>query len=205
MRRTPIRLTTIGSPPTSRLPTTWWRTGPSTSEQDAHTSPIEGASQAANIVEVTVDSVPVAVTTAESLEVEKSLSGTVFQKEAQLTQRFQQYLEAHQREVMRYRIIPPGSTTLYSGHADITHNVLYEAKGSAQRMSVRLALGQALDYGRYIEGWRLAVLLPEAPAADLVELLELHDIDCVVETTPESFIDMTSLNRCPSLECRFTE
>jgi hypothetical protein len=64
-------------------------------------------------------------------------------------------------------------------------------------MSVRLALGQVLDYGRYIEGSRLAVLLPEAPAADLVELLELYDVGCVVETTPENFIDMTALDRCP--------
>ena len=50
--------------------------------------------------------------------------------------------------------------------------MLYEAKGSAERMSIRLALGQVLDYGRYVEGSRLAILLPEAPAADLVELLE---------------------------------
>jgi hypothetical protein len=74
---------------------------------------------------------------------------------------------------------------------------VYEAKGSADRMSVRLSLGQVLDYGRYVEGSRLAVLLPEAPAADLVELLELHDVGCVVETTPEYFIDMTTLKRCP--------
>jgi hypothetical protein len=33
--------------------------------------------------------------------------------------------------------------------------------------------------------------------ADLVELLDLHDVGCVVETTPENFIDMTTLKRCP--------
>jgi len=39
-------------------------------------------------------------------------------------------------------------------------------------MSVRLAIGQVLDYGRFVDGSRLAVLLPEEPhAADLVELL----------------------------------
>jgi hypothetical protein len=99
--------------------------------------------------------------------------------------------------VLRYKIIPVGSTTLFSDLADITDNILYESKGSADRMAVRLALGQVLDYGRYITGSRLAVLLPEAPAADLVELLELHDVGCVVETTPGKFADMTSLNRCP--------
>ncbi|MGB8209205.1 MAG: hypothetical protein WCF69_16665 [Mycobacterium sp.] len=156
-----------------------------------------GASQAADIAQIAVDAVPVAVTNTESSQVEKSVSGLVLQNEAQLTRRFQRYLEDHHREVMRYRIIPVGSTTLYSDLADITDNVLYEAKGSADRMSVRLALGQVLDYGRYVEGSRLAILVPEAPAADLVELLELHDVGCVVETTPENFIDMTTLKRCP--------
>jgi hypothetical protein len=54
-----------------------------------------------------------------------------------------------------------------------------------------------LDYGRYVEGSRLAVLLPEAPAADLVELLEAHGVGCVVETTPGNFVDMTTLKCCP--------
>jgi hypothetical protein len=162
-----------------------------------HISTIEGAAQAAVVATVAVDAVPVAAVNIERSEVEKSVSGPVIQKEAQLTKRFQAYLEAHQREVMRYRIIPVGSATLYSDLADVTDNVLYEAKGSAERMSVRLALGQVLDYGRYVEGSRLAVLLPEAPAADLVELLEAHDVGCVVETTPDSFVDMTTLKCCP--------
>ena len=81
------------------------------------------------------------------------------------------YLEKHHREVKRYRIMT-GSATLYSDLADLTENILYEAKGSADRMSVRLAIGQVLDYGRFVDGSRLAVLLPEEPhAADLVELL----------------------------------
>jgi hypothetical protein len=64
-------------------------------------------------------------------------------------------------------------------------------------MSVRLALGQVLDYGRYVDGAYLAVLLPAPPVADLVELLENHDVGCVVETEPGMFLDMTSHNRCP--------
>jgi altronate dehydratase len=147
---------------------------------------------------VTVDTVhPVQALIAESTEVQKAVSGPVVQKEARLTERFQQYLEGHDHKVMRYQITPAGTATLYSDLADITENALYEAKGSADRMSVRLALGQVLDYGRYIEGSWLAVLLPEAPAADLVALLEQHDVGCVVEATPENFIDMTALKRCP--------
>ncbi|WP_155946647.1 restriction endonuclease [Mycobacterium sp. URHD0025] len=166
-------------------------------EGDPHVSTIEGAGQAAEIATVAVDSVPVAVVNIENSEVEKSVSGTVVQREAQLTDRFKAYLEAHHREVMRYRINPVGSATLYSDLADISDNILYEAKGSAERMSVRLAIGQVLDYGRYVGDSSLAVLLPESPAADLVELLEQLDIGCVVESSPGIFIDMTSLNRCP--------
>jgi hypothetical protein len=171
--------------------------GPVVIENDPQTSPIEGAERAARILTVAVDAVPLEVAATERSQVEKVVSGPVIQSETQLTGRFQEYLEGRGRKVLRYKIIPVGSTTLFSDLADITDNILYEAKGSADRMAVRLALGQVLDYGRYITGSRLAVLLPEAPAADLVELLELHDVGCVVETTPGTYADMTSLNRCP--------
>lgn len=150
-----------------------------------------------SVMAVRVDAVPAQVVSVESTDVEKLLSGKVIQREASLVERFQQHLESHGREVMRYRIVPQGSAALYSDLADVTDNIIYEAKGSAERMSVRLALGQVLDYGRYVEGSRLAILLPEVPAADLVELLEDHDVGCVVETTPDNFIDMTMLKRCP--------
>jgi nucleoid DNA-binding protein len=167
-------------------------------EAAAPINTISGASPAASVSVVTVDTVhPVEAIVAESKEVQKAVSGPVIQKEARLTKRFQQYLEGHGHKVMRYRITPAGTPTLYSDLADITDKTLFEAKGSADRMSVRLALGQVLDYGRYIEGLRLAVLLPEPPAADLVELLERHDVGCVVETTQKNFIDRTTLNRCP--------
>ena len=178
--------------------------GDEADEAAAPISAFAGVGAAAPAEVVTVDAVhPVQALqalVAESTEVQKAVSRPVIQKEARLTERFQQYLEGHHHEVMRYRITPTGTPTLYSDLADITANTLYEAKGAADRMSVRLALGQVLDYGRYIEGSRLAVLLPEAPAADLVELLELHDVGCVVETTPKNFVDRTTLNRCPGLK-----
>ena len=75
--------------------------GPVAACDDPHISTIEGASLAAAVATV-------AAVTIERSEVEKSVSGPVIQNEAQLTTRFQKYLEAHQREVMRYRIIPVG-------------------------------------------------------------------------------------------------
>lgn len=161
-------------------------------------SRIEGAPEVADVAAVSVDEVPIAaVNAAERTEVEKSISGSVVQSEALLAERFRAYLESQGRKVLHYKIIPQGATTLYSDLADVTCNVLYEAKGSSDRMSVRLALGQVLDYGRFVQDSRLAVLLPEPPMADLVELLEAHDVGCVVETTQGTFVDMTALERCP--------
>ncbi len=61
-------------------------------------------------------------------------------------------LEKHLRKVKRYWIIPAGPGALYSDLADVTEIVLYEAKGSVDPMSVHLALGQVLDYGRFVDG-----------------------------------------------------
>jgi hypothetical protein len=157
----------------------------------------QNTGEAPEVAAVAVDQVPLAAIPIERTEVRWSVSKAVTQKEAQLTSRFQAYLEEHERKVKRYRIIPVGSAALYSDLADVTENILYEAKGSADRMSVRLALGQVLDYGRFVGGSRLAVLLPEAPSDDLIELLEKHDVGCVVETTRNQFLDMTAHNRCP--------
>ena len=56
-------------------------------------------------------------------------------------------------------------------------------------------LGQVLDYGRFVPGSRVAVLLPEAPAADLIELFDRCGVRCVVETTPNEFLDRSTYNR----------
>jgi hypothetical protein len=68
-------------------------------------------------------------------------------------------------------------------------------------MSFRLALGQVLDYGRYVKqevpAMRLAVLLPDRPTDNLIELLQDHEIGCVVQTSPDVFNDTTLLGYCP--------
>jgi hypothetical protein len=51
-------------------------------------------------------------------------------------------------------------------------NLLVEAKASSERNSIRLAIGQLLDYARYFpERPRLAVLTPTKPAHDMLDLL----------------------------------
>ncbi len=145
---------------------------------------------------VAVDAVPPAAVNAERSDFERAASGTAVYNEAQLVSRFQTFLESHGHTVERYRITTPAGV-LYTDVADTSNAVLYEAKADADRMSVRLALGQLLDYGRYVQGTKLAVLLPEMPSADLVELLKNYLIGCVVESGPAQFTDATGLGRCP--------
>ncbi|WP_128645942.1 hypothetical protein [Rhodococcus sp. BS-15] len=78
--------------------------------------------------------------------------------------------------------------TLIADLFDNTNGVLYEAKASASREAVRMALGQLLDYRRHFKTPpALSVLLPEPPVGDLIELLREHGIGCVHESD-EGFV-----------------
>ena len=73
-------------------------------------------------------------------------------REFSLSERFSNYLLAQGREVGRLRIYPPGSRkALFTDIVDFSSNVLYEAKAASGRGHIREALGQLLDYSRYLE------------------------------------------------------
>lgn len=146
---------------------------------------------------VSVEDVPIAAMNIEWSEVERLTTNSVVYREARLTERFRSYLVTAGRVVVRYRITRPELPSLYTDLADATGKVIYEAKGTAERMSVRLALGQILDYGRCFNDMALAILLPSEPLPDLVELLTGHDVGCIVEHRDGVFTDLTSLGRCP--------
>lgn len=157
---------------------------------------------AAQVVQIAVDEVPLEALKTEAYEVECIAAVEVTRTEAALVDRFHQYLAAKNHRVRRYRITPDGSSRfIYPDLADTTSKVLYEAKGSVDRMAIRLALGQVLDYGRYVRRLvadvKLAVLLPEHPPEDMRALLEEHDVGCVVELGSGTFADLTPLARCP--------
>lgn len=174
------------------------RTGNVAVSIPASGGPSAGIAKSVEVTPIDVQEVPLEVVKRERAEFERANSGTATQREFGLTARFEAYLQAHGRDVRRYRISGVGSSALYSDLADVTENVLYEAKGSTDRMSIRLALGQILDYGRFVPSASLAVLLPDDTlGTDLVELLESHDVGCVVETEPNRFADLTQLGRCP--------
>ncbi len=66
----------------------------------------------------------------------------------------------------------------------------FEAKGTATRNSIRLAIGQLADYGRFPPSpSRRAVLLSERPRPDLETLLESQRIAAVWRTENDGFTD----------------
>jgi alkylated DNA nucleotide flippase Atl1 len=62
-----------------------------------------------------------------------------------------------------------------------SHRLLIEAKAGAGREYVRMALGQLLDYRRYVPAPApgLAVLLPVAPSRDMAALLAEHAVGVI--------------------------
>jgi hypothetical protein len=120
----------------------------------------------------------------ESLVRKASEESEVWRREAHLVDRFKAFLEAQQHEVKRCKIrIADPPTTLLSDLFDVTAQVLYEAKGRADRNSIRLAIGQLFDYQRHLDPKpaALAILLPEAPSPDLQALIESVGITLVYE------------------------
>ncbi|MFJ5883470.1 hypothetical protein [Kitasatospora cineracea] len=104
-------------------------------------------------------------------------------REGELSDAFEAHLTAMGHVVKRFQIRIKGKTgTLMTDLYDVTDHVLYELKGTATRPAVRMALGQLLDYGRYVkteehpEVPRRVVLLPALPDEDMADLLADHNI-----------------------------
>jgi hypothetical protein len=94
-------------------------------------------------------------------------------REQALVLAYRDHLLSQGHAVSRLKILPPGEAKpLFSDLIDRTTNTLFEAKGTVERGAIRMAIGQLLDYRRFLTpSPRLAVLLPSRPRADLEELL----------------------------------
>ncbi|GLW69990.1 hypothetical protein Kpho02_22890 [Kitasatospora phosalacinea] len=115
-------------------------------------------------------------------------------REAALTKSYRAHLEAAGHTVGAFQIRVEGlSSTLRTDLYDATSHVLYEAKGSSSREDVRMAIGQLLDYSRYVKTDahphepRQAILLPAAPDPDIRVLLERHQIGLVHQLSDGQF------------------
>jgi len=94
---------------------------------------------------------------------------------------FAAFLQRAGHDVCRLQLRPDGEAApLFCDIFDKTTRTLYEAKGTVTRPAVRMAIGQLLDYGRFVEQpFNHAILLPEAPRPDLLALAASQDVTVV--------------------------
>ncbi|GGC73980.1 hypothetical protein IEU95_15855 [Hoyosella rhizosphaerae] len=120
----------------------------------------------------------------EKYEVSSWSNGTALRAESKMCAAYKDYLELLGHTVERWTI-PVGDTTLYTDLFDVTQKRLYEAKASTGRDAVRMAIGQLLDYQRFLsrsDVEELCLLLPDRPSDDLLALLQSIDVGCVYPT-----------------------
>ncbi|WP_399088193.1 hypothetical protein ACGH2B_12960 [Streptomyces sp. BBFR2] len=130
------------------------------------------------------------------LSVRAASAATVaIRHEAELTQAYKAHLDSFGHRTGAFQIKVKGLTsTLRTDLYDATDHVLYEAKGSSSREDVRMALGQILDYSRYVktpehEGEpKRVILLPAAPPADMYTLLDRYDVGVAYRADDGSFV-----------------
>jgi hypothetical protein len=100
--------------------------------------------------------------------------------EAALVHRYRRHLQSQGHTVTRLRVVPRGEVApLYSDLWDETTLELIEAKGNVTRDQVRQAVGQLLDYGRFVSAETRTVLVPAEPRPDLIEYVKSVGIDVV--------------------------
>lgn len=118
-----------------------------------------------------------------SFEVAPREGTTATRREGELVDRYMTWA-GPSHVFRRWKLRAPGELrSLLTDIYDETENILYEAKGTATRGAVRMAIGQLLDYRRHIDrdGVRVAILLPHRPSEDLVDLAAGLGIAVVVE------------------------
>ncbi|MFB7324615.1 hypothetical protein [Streptomyces sp. NPDC056190] len=115
--------------------------------------------------------------------------------EAELTQAYKAHLESAGHQTGAFQIKVKGLTsTLRTDLYDATDHVLYEAKGSNSREDIRMALGQILDYSRYVKTPeheaepKRVILLPAAPTPDMYTLLDRYDVEVVYRADDGRFV-----------------
>lgn len=126
--------------------------------------------------------IPVERTTFEPFEQRfEAATRTAYRREQLLVERLSKHLRQKGHTVTRHAITLPDGAELRSDLFDHGTGLLVEAKASADRASIRMAIGQIPDYERYV-GPRpraKAVLVTERPTDDLVSLLDSLDVGVI--------------------------
>jgi hypothetical protein len=102
-------------------------------------------------------------------------------REQALVRQFMAHLLDQGHEVSRLQFRPKGEPApLFCDLYDKTDNTIIEAKGSVARPAIRMAIGQLADYARLVDpAPRRAILLPQKPRPDLVDLATSQGITVI--------------------------
>jgi hypothetical protein len=116
--------------------------------------------------------------------------------EAKLTKSFIKYLteekKISKKSIIRNKIKIPGSSHVLFTDIFIKNlKLLIEAKSYATRESIRTAIGQLLDYKRFIEHDAIAILIPQAPSRDLINLINENGISVIYKEGSDFIIKGT--------------
>ncbi len=108
----------------------------------------------------------------------------LIRQEALLVKRYRQSLD---HDLNRYRLYTPAGMILTIDAIDEERGLLIEAKSGIERSMLREALGQVLDYCRFMpSNPHPAILVPERPIPELLDLFHAHGITVIFETEPRS-------------------
>jgi hypothetical protein len=117
----------------------------------------------------------------EDIEIATPAAARVRQfREASLVKRYADFIK---RPLVTKSARLPTGERLVADAYDKTSDQLIEAKASATRDEIRMAIGQLLDYRRHLaSNAKLAVLVPERPSDDLVALVKSIGARVIYET-----------------------
>lgn len=107
--------------------------------------------------------------------------------EAKLVARYARWLGKQGQTAVRHAVATAGGRLMYTDMFVPETGELIEAKSSSSRHHMRVGLGQALDYARYIEHAYVSVLTPTRPAHEMVSLLVGHGVGAIWEETTGAF------------------
>lgn len=130
---------------------------------------------------------------------------TLLRREASLVGRYVEWLNRKAPvTVERHSIPTPAGHLMYTDIFVPQTRELIEAKSSSSREHIRSALGQILDYSRYVDHSSLAVLTPSEPANELTSLLLGNGVGAIWESGLRDFsrVDPPDAWRSPAPQNR---
>lgn len=116
--------------------------------------------------------------TYSSMQSKKRTKAT--RRESRLVHDYCDFLGANGHPASRMKIGTPGANPMYNDIWVEDRRHLIEAKGETTRQNLRMAIGQLIDYGRFVADVRAtAVLLPKEPPEDLKKFVKAAKSSCI--------------------------